>query len=253
MQSAIWQSAVARVHCHRVALRLMGTVGMAGMASVLCLFVGGCGLSGNAAVVERTVVVTVPVATATPVSCRPLPNAGAPSSTPAPGGETAIYLTGLLKGYTFGAQTAPDGLSDWFIDGFGVMTLCYPGGQSSGVFYVAVPPLSLDVGQRHSVNFNGYHSLHVEMRGATGKNCVHLGIKSANEPDDGKEATSPQCLGTAWHSITLPLTIFTSASVDAKHKLDLAHLYIPFEVVFDQPIAATVEFRNLWYSTSTGA
>jgi hypothetical protein len=87
---------------------------------------------------------------------------------------------------------------------------------------------------------SAYRSLVVDMRAAVDGQCVLIGIKDKNQPDNGREITVQQCLTTQWSTITLPLSTFTG--------VDLKHLYVVFEVLFHGSSSVTVEVRNVRYS-----
>jgi hypothetical protein len=68
-----------------------------------------------------------------------------------------------------------------------------------------------------------YRSLVVDLRAAVDGQCVRIGIKDRHQPDNGSEISVQRCLTTQWSTMTLPLNAFTG--------VDLAHLYVVFEVL----------------------
>jgi len=99
----------------------------------------------------------------------------------------------------------------------------------------AVPP-----GNRPSIDLSAHKSLVVNMRAEAKGECVRLGIKDRNQPDDGGESTFSECLTTQWSTLTLSLGAFIGA--------DPSQLYVVFEVVFGGSSSATVELSNIRYS-----
>jgi hypothetical protein len=87
---------------------------------------------------------------------------------------------------------------------------------------------------------SAYRSLVVDLRAAFAGQCVRIGIKDKNQPDNGSEISVQRCLTTQWSTITLPLNTFTN--------VDLTHLYVVFELLFQGSSSTTVEVRNIRYS-----
>ncbi len=109
----------------------------------------------------------------------------------------------------------------------------------AGVMFITVgrpvPP-----GGRPSIDLSRYRSLSVELRASADGQRVRLGIKDRSQPDNGGEITIEQTLTTHWTTVALPLSLFAN--------VDLRHLYVVFEVVFEGPTAETVNMRDLRYS-----
>jgi exo-beta-1,3-glucanase (GH17 family) len=128
---------------------------------------------------------------------------------------------------------------DWLTATPGVLTMAYPAGQQWGAMFVTVgkpvPP-----GNRPSIDLSRYRSLSVELRASTNGQRVRLGIKGRSQPDDGGEITVECTLSTHWSTVALPLSLFAN--------VDLQHLYVVFEVVFQGSAAETVDMRDLRYS-----
>jgi exo-beta-1,3-glucanase (GH17 family) len=127
----------------------------------------------------------------------------------------------------------------WLTARSGVLTMAYPAGQQWGTMFITVgrpvPP-----GSRPSIDLSQYRSLSVELRASTDGQRVRLGIKDRSQPDNGGEITIEETLTTHWTAVALPPSLFGN--------VDLRHLYVVFEVVFQGPAAETVDMRNLRYS-----
>jgi len=151
-----------------------------------------------------------------------------------------IYVGGLENGFSLGAATS-DHQGHWLTEQQGVLLLTYPAHQQwGGMFIMAGQPAP--PGHRSSLDLSGYKSLLVDLRAGKDGQCVALGIKDRTQPDDGSEIRVQRCLRTQWSTVVLPLSTFTN--------VDLARVYVVFEVIFQGPSSATVEVRNIRYSPS---
>lgn len=163
--------------------------------------------------------------------------------TPAPAtltqrGYRDIYMNGPAAGFVVGLDTSGH-QHQWLTTSNGSLVLTYPANQQWGAMFISIGPPA-PPGHRPSVDLSAYRSLVVDLRAAVDGQCVRIGIKDKNQPDDGSETTVQQCLNAGWSTITFPLATFTHA--------DLSHLYIVFEVLFQGPSSATLEVRNVRYS-----
>ncbi len=149
-----------------------------------------------------------------------------------------VYVGGPVPGFVLGMDTSRH-QRQWLTANGGSLTLTYPANQQWGAMFVTVgPPVPL--GQRPSLDLSAYRSLVVDLRAAVDGQCVRIGIKDKNQPDDGSEIAVRRCLTAQWSTITLPLNAFSG--------VDLAHLYVVFEVLFQGSSSATVDVRNIRYS-----
>jgi exo-beta-1,3-glucanase (GH17 family) len=127
----------------------------------------------------------------------------------------------------------------WLTASPGMLTMAYPAGQQWGAMFITVgkpvPP-----GHRPSIDLSRYRSFSVELRAGADGQRVRLGIKDRSQPDNGGEITVEETLTNHWTTVALPLSLFAN--------VDLRHLYIPFEVVFQGSAAETVEMRDLRFS-----
>jgi exo-beta-1,3-glucanase (GH17 family) len=151
-----------------------------------------------------------------------------------------IYVGGLETGFSFGMETSGQ-QRQWLTARDGSLVLTYPAKQQWGVMFISVGR-SAPPGHRPSIDLSAYRSLVVDLRAAVDGQCVHIGIKDKNQPDNGGEVSVQRCLTTQWSTITLPLNAFTG--------VDLTHLYIVFELLFQGSSSTTVYVRNIRYSPS---
>ncbi len=124
----------------------------------------------------------------------------------------------------------------------GVLTMAYPAGQQWGAVFITAgrrsPP-----GHRQSIDLSQYRSLAVQLRATTNGQRVRLGIMDRSQPGNGGEITVEETLTTHWSTVALPLSLFAN--------VDLRHLYVVFEVVFQGSAAETVDMRDLRYAATT--
>ena len=152
----------------------------------------------------------------------------------------AIYSgSKLTNGYDMGVATS-EHRSRWVSDRCGYMQADYPSGQSWGAVYITVGRGAM-YGRRCGRDFSNFNTLMVDLKGATGNEIVHIGIKDKDDPDDGKEKKKRVKLHREWHTCQFPLSIFSTAN--------LKNLYIPFELVFEPEVSLeTVFFKNIRYT-----
>jgi len=128
---------------------------------------------------------------------------------------------------------------DWLTVKPGVLTLAYPAGQQWGTMFItAGRPAPL--GNRPSIDLSRYRSLSVELRATTNGQRVSVGIKDRAQPDNGSEITIEETLTSNWSTVALPLSLFAN--------VDLRHVYVVFELIFQGSAAETVDMRNLRYA-----
>src|SRR5437879_13916299 len=90
-------------------------------------------------------------------------------------------------------------------------------------------------GHRPSLDLSAYRSLVVDMRAAVDGQCVLMGIKDKNQPDDGREITVQQFLTTQWSTFILLLSTFTG--------INLKKLSLVFVMLFHDNADVTVYAR----------
>ena len=156
----------------------------------------------------------------------------------APHSNRNIYVNGKLESdLDFGVQTSGS-QQGWLKPNGDAVTLTYPANQAWGTMFITVGP-AVPTGQRPGIDLRGYRSLVVDLRAATDRQCVRIGIKDRNQPDDGTETSVPKCLTTQWSTITIPLKTFS--------RVDLSQVYVVFEVNFEGSSSMTVDVRNIRY------
>jgi len=115
----------------------------------------------------------------------------------------------------------------------------YPAGQTWGsVFITDGAAVAVN---RPGVDASAYQSLVLEMSGDNGS-AVSIGIKDANQPDDGSETTVPVQISSEWQTYTIPLTKFTRAKLN--------DVYVLAEIVFAGGQVQTLRVRNIYYSAA---
>jgi exo-beta-1,3-glucanase (GH17 family) len=149
-----------------------------------------------------------------------------------------VYVGGLEAGFSLSVDTSEQ-QRQWLSEKEGVLTLIYPAKQQWGMMFITVGP-PMPPGQRPSLDLRAYHSLVADMRAETNGQCVSIGIKDKNQPDNGGETTMHQCLTTSWVTVKFPLKAFVG--------VNLTQLYIVFEVVFQGSSSVGVQLRNIRYS-----
>jgi glucan 1,3-beta-glucosidase len=149
-----------------------------------------------------------------------------------------VYVGGMEAGFSLGMDTSAQ-QRQWLIANDGSLVLTYPANQQWGVMFITVGP-PVPPGHRPSLDLSAYRSLVVDLRAAFAGQCVRIGIKDNNQPDNGSEISVQRCLTAQWSTITLPLNMFTN--------VDLTHLYVVFELLFQGSSSTTVEVRNIRYS-----
>jgi LysM repeat protein len=162
-----------------------------------------------------------------------------PSTSAAALSARSIYTRQTLaSGLNMGVDTS-NGRFDWVTDMNGSLCMNYPSGQDWGAVFITVgeptqPP-------RPSLDFSGYETLSLELRGGSGGETVSIGIKDNTDPDNGSETKLRVTnLTTEWQTFTFPLSSFSTA--------DLSNLYVVTEFVFAAGTPAeNVCFRNIQY------
>ena len=133
------------------------------------------------------------------------------------------------------------GLRNWITDMDGYVRMTYPGGLDWGAVFIAVGPPKDP--PRLGQDLAAYNTLSLELRGATGTECVRIGLKDNTDPDNGSEMKIRCCVNsTDWEPFTFPLAEL--------HTADLTRLYVVTEFVFEQEDAQrqqTVDFKNIEY------
>lgn len=112
---------------------------------------------------------------------------------------------------------------NWMSTTTNSLKMQYPGGLDWGAVFITVsgnpvPP------PRPSQDFSQYTKLAIEMKGASGGECVQVGMKDANNPDDGFETKLSVQLTTDWKTYEFNLSNFSTCR--------LSRVYVVTEFVF---------------------
>lgn len=148
-----------------------------------------------------------------------------------------IYAGRLAPGLGLGVNTSA-GLTNWIFEGNGVIEMAYPSGQSWGAVFITVgepinPP-------RPSIDLSRFKRISIKLRGKKGGESVWIGLKDADDPDDGREIQVRIFnLSVHWETYELPLSQFYSA--------DLKKIYVPIEFIYGGGGAITVYFQDIQY------
>lgn len=151
-----------------------------------------------------------------------------------------VYVGGGLEtGFMLGITTSGQ-LHQWLTTASdGSLVLTYPAGQQWGAMFVTVGP-PVPSGRRPSLDLSAYRSLVVDLRAAANGQCVRIGIQDNKQFSTGSVISVQRCLSTQWTTMTFPLNTFIG--------VDLTHLHIVFELLFQGSASATVEVRKIRYS-----
>ena len=151
-----------------------------------------------------------------------------------------IFANGTLSaGYGLGVNTS-NNQTNWLSNRTtdGSLRMDYPTGQSWGSVFVTVGDPSNQ--PRPWKDFSQFHTISITVKGEVGNESVQIGIKDANNPDDGTETKlNVPNITTSWQTYTYNIALFKTA--------DLSTLYVPIEFVFSGSSSQTVYFKNIEY------
>ncbi len=127
---------------------------------------------------------------------------------------------------------------DWVKSSDGVVCMSYPAGEQWGAVFITVgPPVD---GPRPWKDYTNFNRISVDLKGKAGGELLSIGIKDAQDADDGSETkVKIPNIPQEWKTYTCDLTRFKTA--------DRGQLYVVLEFVFDDT-QETVYFRNIKYS-----
>lgn len=137
----------------------------------------------------------------------------------------------------------------WLTESEGHLTLTYPGRLGWAALFITVDGPAVPPPRPHQ-DFSGYRRIALEMRGKRGGECVMIGVKDYDDPDDGTEPKVPVSLTSEWSTFTVTLTKFAQRH-PARSQLDLGRLYVVTEFVFPCDAASNeeqaIEVRSVTY------
>jgi hypothetical protein len=124
------------------------------------------------------------------------------------------------------------------------MECSYPSGKDWGAVFITTFPLSPDQAARSKLDVSEYQDLAFELKGETGHEQVHVGVKTFNDPDNGREPLRRIAdIPNVWTEYKIHLADLRSQDYPEKR---LKSLYVVFELVFRPGVPAeTVCFRNV--------
>ncbi len=171
---------------------------------------------------------------------------------PAPGGAQEGYevlAEGRLNPLARMGMGVDDSeqLRNWLSQAEGSLSLAYPGRLGWGAVTVTVGGAPVPAPHPHQ-DFSSYSTLAVEMRGERGGECVMVGIKDFDDPDDGSEPKVEQRVSGDWQTYRFELMAsFSEPRHPARSPLDLSRLYVTTEFVFPCVTndAATIYVRGI--------
>ncbi|MEA3350064.1 MAG: glycosyl hydrolase family 17 protein [Chloroflexota bacterium] len=153
----------------------------------------------------------------------------------------AVLEDGCLRtGFDLGIDTSSD-QRDWASESDDAIRLDYPRYQTWGAAFI-FGNQEVNFG-KPSIDLSAYSQLAVEMRGDVGGEEVWIGIKDANDPNDGTEVKEKITLGPEWNTYLFELANFRRGSY-----ADLSKMLVLVEFVFQQTDQAeTVFVRSVEY------
>lgn len=124
----------------------------------------------------------------------------------------------------------------------------YPGNLDWAALFITVDGPAVEP-PRPSKDFSKYAKLAVEMKGETGAECVKVGIKDNDDPDDGTEPKKDVEVSKEWKVYKFDVSEFAERHTSSRSPLDMGKLYVVTELVFpcgpDKNEGQTVYVRNI--------
>lgn len=139
-------------------------------------------------------------------------------------------------------------LRDWLAETVDGLEMRYPGGLQWAALFItvggdAVPP------PRPFQDFSQYKTLVVEMKGESGGECVMVGIKDFDDPDDGSEPKTSLILTNTWEFFPINIDSTFADRHRNRSALRMERLYVVTEFVFPcaSNAAQTVYVKSIKY------
>ena len=145
----------------------------------------------------------------------------------------------LAKGFFIGLNTS-NNLTNWLsTENAADLLMQYPPGQAWGsVFLTDGQAVATN---RPGIDVSAYQSLVLDLSGDPGT-TVSVGIKDANQPDDGSETIIPLQVAGDWRTYSIPLARFSGAN--------LTKIYVVTEFVFNGTQGQTLRVRNIGFTAA---
>ena len=149
-----------------------------------------------------------------------------------------VYMgTEMSSGYDLGVTTNKDSVG-WLTDVGGAMKADYPAGQDWGSLFITVGKIK-DLPNKPTVDLTGFQKLVFEIKSDSAPCTIEVGMKDAEDPDDGTESKVAIQVTEEWKSYEIDLSSFANA--------DLKQIYILVEFIFTGQVAQSISVRNIQY------
>ncbi len=142
-------------------------------------------------------------------------------------------------------------LRNWLSETVDGLEVQYPGSLQWGVVFLtsggdAVPPPR----DQYAVNLSAYNTLEIEMKGLAGNECVQIGIKDSDDPDNGSEPKTDVLLTPEWKTYSFEINEAFGKRPPNLSRLDKTRIYVLTEFVFpcQSNEAQTIFVRSIKYS-----
>ena len=141
-------------------------------------------------------------------------------------------------------------LRNWLSETVDGLEIKYPGSLQWGSVFItsggdAVQPPR----ESFSIDLSKYKKLVVEMKGESGNECVKIGIKDFDDPDNGSEPKVEVTLLKEWKSYTFDIDSSFGKRPLSLSKLNKKKLYVVCEFVFPCKTnnLQTIYIKNIYY------
>ena len=156
--------------------------------------------------------------------------------------EYPVLINGkLTSGFGMGVDDS-EHLRNWVSPSEDFLQIHYPGGLSWGAVFMTVGGDPVDRPRPH-LDFSRYTRLVIEMKGLTGDEYVCVGLKDAQDPDNGAEAKEVIRFSTDWKVYEFELSDFETCQLD--------QIYVVAEFVFpylDYNQTQTIQIKNITFT-----
>jgi hypothetical protein len=149
--------------------------------------------------------------------------------------EFEILSNGSLSALTHFGIGVDDSkhLRNWYIETAEGLEINYPGSLIWGSVFItsggdAVPPPR----SSFSIDLSKYKKLCVEMKGKLGNECVKIGIKDYDDPDNGTEPKIEVALSKEWKKYVFDIDKNFGNRPPQLSRLNMKKLYVVCEFVF---------------------